>query len=207
MNREAWLEQMLGTYIRPHFQEAGFDVPEKIRVTCGWPHKMGVGKRKRRIGECWDSTVSDNGEFQIFISPVLSDRVKVVGVLIHEVVHAVVGLKHGHKKPFAQCAAKVGLVKPWTATTETPELVEEITRWCNWQGAYPHGAMNPIAMDAKAEKGRALKMECAECGCVIRTTRKWIDEHGDSWPCPCGGLLVEEGLATEITNETLAEST
>lgn len=176
-------------YITEHFAEAGFECPENISLTCGWPSKMGLGRKKMRIGECWDSKAATDGKFHIFISPVLDKPVQVVGVLIHEIVHAVVGLKAGHKKPFARCAAAVGLVKPWTATTETPELKAKIRGWVDLVGPYPHGALKPKVLAKEGEKGRLLLMEC-DCGLKIRTTRTWLDTYGTEWPCPCGAKLV-----------------
>lgn len=186
--REAWLEKMM-PYVTTHFESVGYKVPKDIRVSCGWPHKGGIAKRKQRIGECWDSKLTTDNHFLIFISPILDEPVKVVGVLIHEVVHAVVGLKVSHKKPFATCAAMVGLTAPWTGTGETDELKSTIKGWIAKVGPYPHGAIKPRAMQAEQEKGRMLLLEC-ECGLKIRSTQKWIDLYGQRWPCACGSKLV-----------------
>jgi hypothetical protein len=185
--REDWLTRMLDRFLRDHFQRAGYKAPNNIRVTCGFPSRSGLGTKKRAIGECWDSLASEDGHFQISVSPVLSDTVKVVGVLIHEVVHATVGLKCGHKGPFGKCAAAVGLVKPWTATGETDELKASIREWIESLGEYPHGALMPTTK--RKEVGRMLLLQC-ECGLKIRTTQKWIDEYGPEWPCPCGSKLI-----------------
>jgi hypothetical protein len=56
--------------------------------------------------------------FEIMISPVLDDPMRVAGVLAHELVHATVGTQHGHKGPFAKLAKKIGLEGKMTATTE-----------------------------------------------------------------------------------------
>lgn len=199
--REAWLEAAMGP-IRVHFARAGYTVPDNVQVSCGWPSKNALGRRKRRIGECWAAESCENKNFQIFISPSLADpypeiagkTASVLGVLVHEVVHAVVGLQAGHKKPFADCAKAVGLVKPWTATTETAELVETMKAWAEELGPYPMGCL--IGIDRKTEKGRMLKMECP-CGLKIRTTQKWMDQYGPDWPCPCGGRLIAEGFGNE----------
>lgn len=190
-HREVWLDRLM-PMIREHFNGAGYSVPSAIRLTCGWPHKGGVGQKKRRIGECWDSKASTDDHFQIFISPTLDDLTIVVGTLIHEVVHAVVGLHAGHKKPFSDCAKAVGLTPKWTATGQTDELKATIKQWTEQIGPYPHGALRASAMDEKKEKGRMLLLEC-ECGLKIRSTQKWIDEYGTEWPCPCGSVLHHNG--------------
>lgn len=185
--REDWLTQLLDRSVRDHFQRAGYKVPENVRVTCGFPSRSGLSKKRRAIGECWDSDMSEDGNFQISVSPVLSDPVKVAGVIVHEVVHAVVGLKCQHKGPFSKCATAVGLTKPWTATGETDELKASIREWIELLGPYPHGALTPKTKSR--EVGRMLLLQC-ECGLKIRTTQKWIDEYGPEWPCPCGSKLI-----------------
>ncbi|KKL44815.1 hypothetical protein LCGC14_2361940, partial [marine sediment metagenome] len=115
------------------------------------------------------------------------DPIRVVGVIVHEVVHAVVGLKCGHKGAFGKCAAAVGLTKPWTATGETDELKTSIRDWIDPLGPYPHGALSLIT--TPKEVGRMLLLQC-ECGLKIRTTQKWIDAYGSEWPCPCGSKLI-----------------
>lgn len=160
-------------------------------MTCGWPSKGALGKKKRRIGECWDDKASTDRHFEIFISPCLDNPFKVLGVAVHEVVHAVVGLKAGHRKAFGDCATKVGLTKPWTATGESPDLLKIIEEWIKQIGPYPHGALRDKAVDAEKEKGRMLLLEC-ECGLKIRSTQKWLDTYGASWPCPCGSRLVNK---------------
>lgn len=191
--REDWLNRAM-PMIREHFAGAGFEVPEKIRLTCGFPSKMGMGRKKRRIGECWDSSCTTDGYHLIFISPVLGDPIKVLGTQVHEVVHAAVGTKHGHKAPFSKAAKAVGLIKPWTSTKESDDLVERINRWIKGLGPYPHGALDPKVMERETEKGRMLLMEC-ECGLKIRTTQKWLDRFGPKWPCPCGAALVNSEMA------------
>lgn len=189
--REEWLDKAkeLATDL---FIQAGYTVPQNIRVTCGWPSRGGLATKKRTIGQCWPSGNSKDGHFEIFLSPYLSEGSRVIGVLIHEIVHAVVGLDVGHKKPFKDCAIAVGLTGKMTATTETEELQawsrEAIDRVL---GPYPHATLDG-ANKGKTQSTRLLKMSCSECGCIVRTTQKWIDEHGESWPCPCGAALTAE---------------
>lgn len=175
---------------RHHFAEHGYTVPEKVRCTCGWPSRQALSNVKRRIGECWSESSSADGTIEIFISPVLSDSVRVLGVLVHEMVHAIVGAEAKHGRPFAECAEKVGLVKPWTATTESEALIETLESWVrDTLGPYPHAPMSHSK--TATQSTRMLKMECSDCGCIIRTTQKWLDAYGPEWPCPCGDKLTE----------------
>jgi len=188
--REEWLNQAMDL-ARDLFAQAGYSVPPNVRVTCGWPSKMALGEAKRRIGECWASTSSGDGTFEILISPFLDDGLKVLGVLIHEMVHATVGLEAKHGKPFKDCATAVGLTGKMTATEES----EELQMWCaaaieNKLGRYPHSKLDGMTNGKKKAGTRMLKLECPDCQCITRTTQKWLDEYGTEWPCPCGGRLT-----------------
>lgn len=187
--REEWLDTALRTFIVPLFEENGYKVPKKLRVTCGWPAKGGLAKKKRTIGQAWSYTVSKDGTGEIFISPVLADPCRVLGVLIHEVIHHVVGLEHGHKKPFVDCMNAVGLTGKPTATEESEGLVKVLKQWIKELGKYPHAELDPSTLPKQST--RLLLLEC-ECGLKIRVSQKWIDEYGTEWTCPCDGTLVHQ---------------
>lgn len=187
--REEWLNRAL-LHIRRHFVQAGYEVPDNIRVTCGWPSQKALGTRSRRIGECWSHRCSGDKTYEIIVSLYLSDAVQVIGVLIHEVVHATVGVEQGHNAVFGRCARAVGLTGKLTATTETPELRTTIEQWVKDDlGTYPHAKLDG-ARGHKKQSTRLLKMVCDDCECIIRTTQTWIDEYGTAWDCPCGGRLT-----------------
>lgn len=187
--REVWLDKAM-VKVRAHFKDAGYTVPDNVRIGVGWPSKSAMGTKTRRIGEAWSNSCSKDGSHEIIISLYLDDPIKVLGVLIHEVIHVTVGVEHGHKKPFTDCMKQVGLDGKPTATGETEELVAKLKRWLDVLGAYPHAQLD--GRNAKKQSTRLLKLECG-CGLKIRTTQKWIDEYGTEWPCPCGGKLeIEE---------------
>ena len=199
--REEWLMAGL-EMIRPIFAEVGQKVPAKIRVSCGFPSKGALANRKRRIGECWSDKASAGKVFEIFISPVLNKPSEVLGTLVYEVVHAVVGLECGHKAPFKKVALAVGLTGKMTATEEGPELKERINGWAEKLGGYPHDQLDKMVTLKKApDKCRLLKAECPKCGYIIRVTKKWAVEAGLPI-CPCGGYFeTEEPLDLEDEGE------
>lgn len=205
--REAWLVAALWGFIDAHFTAAGYDIPSNIRVTCGWPAKHALARKQMRIGECWDMTSSDDKTFEISVSPALDDPSRVLAILIHEVVHATVGLDAGHRAPFSQCAKAVGLLKPWTKTKASDGLKMDIAVWLKTLGVYPHAALGVkygVTPDGKvdktilvpprtsnpSQKTRMLKLCCDDCGCIARTTKKWIEKYGETWTCPCGESMV-----------------
>ena len=178
---EEWLNEGL-ILIRPLFKEIGQKVPARVRVSCGFPSRNPFGK-KRRIGECWSDKASAGKVFEIFVSPVLN-------TLVHEAVHAIVGLEAGHKTPFKRVALAVGLTGKMTATVAGPALLERINAITVKLGCYPHDELSRMTNNAPKDKCRLIKASCPDCGYVIRTTRKWIEEAGLP-TCPCGGEFVE----------------
>lgn len=67
------------------FKKHGYSVPE-IRISCGFPS---TGQRGSRIGECWATKICSGGLNEIFISPLIDDSDEVLGIIFHELVHAV----------------------------------------------------------------------------------------------------------------------
>src|SRR5258708_1328663 len=98
--REAWLHAVT-EHLREFFAPHDASIPERIRLTCGCPSVGAFAAKQQRIGECWSDTTSKDGHFEIMISPVLDDPMRVAGVLAHELVHATVGTRFGHRGPFA----------------------------------------------------------------------------------------------------------
>lgn len=187
-SREAWLEAAV-EHLRIDFTEAGFPVPEKVRVSVGWPG--GRGKKAGVIGQCWPQSMATDSLHAIFISPVLTDPIRVLGVLVHELVHASVEKGTQHKGSFVKAAKHIGLTPKWTATGESPELVERLTIIAGILGDYNHGGLTNLGRQA-VQTTRMLKVECPECGCILRMTEKWLTEAGVP-TCGCGTEMVRAG--------------
>lgn len=192
--REEWLMAGLSLIV-PIFGDAGHKVPAKIRVSCGFPSQNPLGLKKRRIGECWADKASAGKFFEIFISPTLNKVDQVLDTLVHEVVHATVGLEAGHKAPFKKVALSVGLNKgKMTEAGAGPELLERINVIADKLGPYPHDVLSKMTNGKPKDKCRLLKAECPKCGYVIRVTKKWVEESGLP-TCPCKGKFeLEEPL-------------
>ncbi len=184
MTREEWLNLCVDR-LRPMFEDSGAKIPEKVRVSCGWPSVRALATGNRRVGECWSPIASADQTSEIFISPALSEGGKVAGVLVHELVHAAVGNDAGHRAPFSRLAKKLGLQGPWTATTPSEELSEKLTAMM--PEPYPHAVLNRSAR--KKDGTRMLKVICPDCGYTVRTTQKWLDAGLPR--CPCGTEMEE----------------
>ena len=188
--REEWLGRMVDS-LRPTFAELGYPLPERIRVSCGWPSRSALSGKAKRIGEAWSQRCSADGSHETFLSPVLADPIDVGSVLVHELVHHAVGVEAGHKGPFRKLALAVGLTGPMRSTSAGPALRERLQRLSEELGSYPHAALNG-AEGRKKQSTRMLKVSCADCGCIVRMTRQWIDDVGAP-TCACGGTMTEGG--------------
>lgn len=199
--REQWLEKAV-SLSADLFKAHGYEVP-RLRVTCGWPSSGGCAAKKRTIGQCWAGEASSDGLNQIFISPWLDDVAGPSGVLatlVHEVVHAVVGLEAKHGKLFRKCATAVGLEGKMTSTNANEALCREQAAWAEKLGEYPHAKLDKLKSPVKKQTTRMHKAECDECGYTVRLSQKWLDEVGSPW-CPKHGAMQVEVKFNEPEEE------
>ncbi len=182
MTREEWLNKMTNM-LREDFHGIEAPIPEKVRITCGWPSRSARPSKNQRIGECWSSQDSGDAHHEIFISPVLADPIAVAETLVHKLVHTTVGNKHGHKAPFRRVAVAMGLEGKMTATHAGEKLVERLHSLIKQVGAYPHAKIS-MSNQEKKQGTRMIKLLCPTCGYLARTTKKWIEMGTPT--CMCG---------------------
>ena len=185
MNREDWLktaEQSMKSWIVAE----GYAYPAQTRISCGFP-KASRG-RNHSIGQCWTSKASSDDTAEIFISPTQANPARVCDILLHEMVHATVGVDCGHKKPFIKLARALGLEGKITATVAGEALTQRISTMLDTLPAYPHAELHPLdgLKGPKKQTTALLKVECGSCGYIARVTAKWIDSVGAPI-CPCNG--------------------
>lgn len=188
INREAWLTEV-ALQIAPLFR--GFDLGP-YRLTCGWPSKLALGKRVRRLGECHGAPSSTAGVHEIFISPMLDKPLEVAGVACHELAHVAAGVKAGHAGLYLKVIKQVGLTKNKpTQAMPGPLLEERLQKILEKLGPYPHQAMNPFMKEETKTKS-SFTVICMDCGCLVHMSNKWIQEVG--FPtCACGGEMELKG--------------
>lgn len=175
------------TELRSLFWGYGFDVPKAVRVSVGFPSSLS----KIAEGEVWDRTCSADDTWEIFISPLVGNPICVLGILVHELVHMVVGTEHGHKAPFKRCALAVGLTGVMTESVPGEGLLATLGVISAVLGIYPHAELSfPVGVEKQTT--RLLKLQCLDCTMPLRITRKWLDAYPTPWACPCGGELVSE---------------
>lgn len=170
--------------------ENGVDMP-LLAVSCGFPGGRSASGKNAAIGQCWSSQASAAGRTEIFISPTISDPIVVLATLLHEVIHAVVGLECGHKGEFKRVAIACGLEGKMTATVASEALKSVLATWVSHLGEYPHAQLTPSASGIKKQSTRLIKVECPSCGYTVRTTQKWLQVGVPT--CVCGTDMIAAG--------------
>jgi len=175
MNREEWLTQ--GAKLLASLLKDAGAKEAIVRVSVGFPSSRALSSSKRRVGECWHGEASADNVPVVFVSPTLNDSIEVLGVLVHEMIHAACGPGVGHRGEFKRIANELGLIGPATATRVGDELAVALQAIVDELGDYPQPKFDPTKTDRKKQTTRLLKVMCASptCGYTIRTTQKWID--------------------------------
>jgi len=178
--REQWLQEAVVEFRALAAERAGVEVPE-VAVSVGFPSNgaRGRGYAGRTIGECHYMT--GDGRPAIFIHPMIDDPIRVLDILLHEVLHAALP-KHSHNRTFAKAARDCGLNGKPTATIAGADLKVELAEMAERLGTYDHGRVDGSAR--KKQTTRLLKVECGQCGYIVRTTEKWLARGTPT--CPCG---------------------
>jgi hypothetical protein len=209
--RESWLRSAAAA-LRPYFESCGFSIPDNIRFAIAFPS---TGRRGARIGECWHSSTSEDGNFEIIIRADIADPVEVLGVLVHELVHVVLPVDAGHGKLYRDAAVKIGLAGKMRHALPNQLLRPRLVEIAESLGPLPHarlridqGRDNKGPADRPKKQGtRLLKAECGGdgCGYTVRITAKWVDEVGPPLCPKHGGVMeVDRGEAAEVEAEAQA---
>lgn len=172
MTREDWLTQAGAETAQLLSDRAGVKVPS-LYVSVGFPR--GSRGKRRAVGQCWPGTLSADKRPHVFVCPSQNDAVTVLGILVHEQIHAVFP-DAGHKGEFVKAARAVGLQKPWTATTVGEDLTLRLNDIVGRLGAYPHAA---LAVLSKEKKGSRLRLW--ECACPVK-----VRVASDTFNAVCG---------------------
>lgn len=194
-NREEWL-QRLADALRSDFAEIGYELPERVRYSCGW---TSTGRRSTRVGEHWGPGQSADGTHEIFITPRLSDAAEVAATLVHELVHAAVHPVIGHGVEFRRCAVLIGLTGHMRRTHATVQLRDRLAILIAELGDYPHGVLSTTNRPSTpVQRNRQILVWCSICGYRCRSTRAWLDLGTPL--CPMGhGAMIRQDTGRRVT--------
>lgn len=200
--RESWLVEAVDhvTELFAQTKEEGEPVQvPPVRISCGFP----AGNVRKTIGQCWKTDAAEDKVGHLFVSPVLKDPIQILGVIIHELCHAIDDCQSGHKGRFRKLATQMGLEGKMTATVVGEALEELLKPIVQTLGDYPHSALNLAAAPVKKQTTRMLKLQCKEihedgeevgetCGYLVRTTQVWLDKGTPQCPVHYVDLELEQ---------------
>jgi hypothetical protein len=192
--REAWLRAATKEYLPPYFERAGYVLPAKIRFAIAFPS---TGRKGNRVGECWHPGASADGSHEIIIRADQSEPVKVLGILFHQLTHAVLPPDAGHGELFKAAARKLDLEGSMRHAMPNKWLRGELAGVAERLGPLPHaelfiarGATGLVAADRpKPQKNRYLKAHCEAAGCTywVRLVAACVAIGAP--PCPLHGPM------------------
>lgn len=193
--RESWLRSATDM-LRAYFDECGFQIPDNIRFSIGFPS---TGRNGKRVGELWHPAASADGSFELFIRADMADPVEVLGVLVHELAHSVLPPDAGHGKLYKAAAVKLGLTGPMRHALPGALLRVKLVEIANGLGPLPHARLSlEMGRDGKGpadrpkkQKARLLKACCTDegCGYNVRVVAKWVEKLGPPL-CPEHGVMT-----------------
>jgi len=143
----------------------------------------GGSRRTKTLGQCYNpQSASDKKTNHIFLNPRMDNSITIIGVIIHEVIHAVIGIDKKHGREFKEAMSICNLTGKPTATMLDEHGVEWANKVIEKYGAYPRPSFTGEGI--KKQKTNLIKACCPKCGYTIRVTQKWINY---SHPiCPTG---------------------
>lgn len=192
--RESWLRAATDA-LRPTFAETGYPLPDRMRFAIAFPS---TGRAGRRVGECWHSSTSADEHFELIVRADIAEPLEVLGILVHELLHAALPADAGHGKLYREGALKLGLEGPMRHAMPGERLTRLLVEIVEKLGPLPHAQLHiergrenrPPADRPKKQKARMHKAECEGdgCGYTVRVASKWVRDLGPPH-CPKHGAM------------------
>ena len=176
--REEWLMRAAKLILK-HVAELGFEPTGEVKVALGVPPQK--GRKVKTLGVCYHSTASEAAYREIFIHPEMTDSRKLLGVLTHEIGHAVLKDGVGHRAPFKKFCEAVGFDFSESGKAEHANSGADFWKWAQHiaedLGPIPHKKLNcdQAQGQKKKQKTRMLLLECGCCGSKVRTAKATLE--------------------------------
>lgn len=145
---------------------------------------MLLQRHQRAISQCWPKRCTVTSHLTILISPLLGKPVEVLTVLLHELIHASVGMRCGHRGAFQTVAIAAWMISPMDSTQAGKELAHRLYDLAESIGEFPHVRLNAQAIEdeRKKQKMRLRLYECDSCGQKMRATSDTMhDRRPSNW--------------------------
>ena len=202
VTREEWLQRANDIFRVELFKPAGYDLPEDVQITVGWPLGYRSSSKMQTVGQTFERKASSARVNEIILNikmgstsedpkEIRKNTLKVLEVAVHEGAHVIDDCQHGHGPVFRKIATSVGLCGPMRATQATDKLKQFfIDKVISEIGEFPHRA---LTASGKKQGTRMLKVTCYHgCGFQFYTSRKQLNDINYVECHGCGelGLIV-----------------
>ncbi len=176
--REEWLMRA-ARMILDHVATLGYRPTGTVKTSLG---VLTAGRKAIPLGVCYHSVASEGAYREIFINPGITDPRKLLGILTHEIGHAVLDDDVGHRAPFRAFCSAVGFDFRETGKAAN---AHDGNQWWEWiepiaerLGPMPHKKLNLDRPQGEKKKQttRMLLLECPCCGIKVRAARSVMAE-------------------------------
>ena len=186
MNREDWLKAA-GDLIAVEFE---LPLSRPWRVSTGSPARQG-----KSLGHCYASAAVSDGANEVWVNASIVDPLQILGVLLHELLHATDDCASGHSGAFQRQALRAGFLPPLKTYAPSAELTARLQGLLDCLPACPIVRVAP----SPPKKGRMIKLLCDNpvCGWLCYTAQARIDALPNDPLCPCceAGHLHQQSAA------------
>jgi hypothetical protein len=206
---EGWLK---GAFfgLGPDFEAIGKVLPAVIHADFGFTSH---GSKKTGIsGQFFEGSVSTDQIGKLIVRCNTDDVITILEAVVHQAVHAVVGIKDGHGKAFRETALRIGLEPPMRTSKAGKRLTERLHVLAAELGPFPNARLNfetvsadgkekLVADQPKTQENRQLKATCPKCGYTVRTTAKWFRVGMPCCPVDSIAMVLEKPLPAEDVDQ------
>lgn len=138
---EVWLNEAV-ELLRPRFRQAGYEIPP-VHVSVGFSTDgYKPGAKKNTIGVCHARHLTVEGVNEIYITPMRTEPVDVISLLVHELIHAIDDCKSGHGPQFQKISRELKCTdNPKVPVNEWRETIEIYREMALQLGRYPRAGV------------------------------------------------------------------
>lgn len=95
------------------------------------------------------------------------------------------GMHRTYRRTYCpECMGTVGATVPASAPAKVKRARAHVARRVD-------AMIAEVVAESKHQTTRMKRVSCKQCGCLIRMTRKWLDDAGAP-TCACGGMMQED---------------
>jgi len=141
---DAWLAEFV-EFSRPWYSQVGVLLPYVVHIAAGWGYDNNRHAEGPHIpSHLVSGTSTEDGNPQIFVSPVLADDAAVAAAVHHQLVHTVFDPDPRHLAEFRDACRRIGLEGRPTEPVLGDELRGQLDAFIAEHGRYPAPPMGVL---------------------------------------------------------------